>query len=179
MWPGFDSQTWRHMWVEFVGSLLCTERFSPDSPVSPLLKNRHLTWFTFSVNFRHLNKVPFLFKIPDIYFSSPVLFIQLTFHSLAPLGYILFKDPPKRHLRFNLWRHCRLIKHSTVSTREIYAFLLPPEILPKYSEKTLRTKTPLSKGVIGKIFPDTENKRKEKQISLIFRLRLPYWQPSK
>ena len=29
MWPGFDSQTRRHMWVEFVGSLLCTEMFSP------------------------------------------------------------------------------------------------------------------------------------------------------
>ena len=27
MWTGFDSQTRRHMWVEFVGSLLCTERF--------------------------------------------------------------------------------------------------------------------------------------------------------
>ena len=27
MWPGFDSQTRRHMWVEFVGSLLCSERF--------------------------------------------------------------------------------------------------------------------------------------------------------
>ena len=35
MWPGFDSQTRRHMWVEFVGSLLCTDRgFSPGS--SPL-----------------------------------------------------------------------------------------------------------------------------------------------
>ena len=32
MWPGFDSQTRRHMWVEFVGSLLCTERFSPGTP---------------------------------------------------------------------------------------------------------------------------------------------------
>ena len=38
MWPGFDSQTRRHMWAEFVGSLLCTERFSPGTPVSPLLK---------------------------------------------------------------------------------------------------------------------------------------------
>ena len=38
MWPGFDSQIRRHMWVEFVGSLLCTERFSPGTPVSPLLK---------------------------------------------------------------------------------------------------------------------------------------------
>ena len=26
------------MWVEFVGSHLCAERFSPGSPVSPLLK---------------------------------------------------------------------------------------------------------------------------------------------
>ena len=43
MWPGFDSQTRRHMWVEFVGSLLSTERFSPGTPVSPLLKNRPLT----------------------------------------------------------------------------------------------------------------------------------------
>ena len=43
MWPGFDSQIRRHMWVEFVGSLLCTERFSPGTLVSPLLKKQHLT----------------------------------------------------------------------------------------------------------------------------------------
>ena len=43
MWPGFDSGTRRHMWVKFVGSLFCAERFSPDTPVSPLLKNQHLT----------------------------------------------------------------------------------------------------------------------------------------
>ena len=35
MWLRFDSQTRRHMWVEFVGSLLCTERFSPGTPVFP------------------------------------------------------------------------------------------------------------------------------------------------
>ena len=34
MWPGFDSWTRRHMWVEFVvGSRLCSEGFSPGSPV--------------------------------------------------------------------------------------------------------------------------------------------------
>ena len=43
MWPGFDSQIRRQMGVEFVGSLLCTERFSPGTPVSPLLKNQNLT----------------------------------------------------------------------------------------------------------------------------------------
>ena len=35
MWPGFDSQTRRHMWVEFVvGSRPCSEGFSPGSPPS-------------------------------------------------------------------------------------------------------------------------------------------------
>ena len=27
IWPDFVSQTWRRMWDEFVGSLLCSERF--------------------------------------------------------------------------------------------------------------------------------------------------------
>ena len=35
-----------NLWVEFVGSLLRTERFSPIS----LLKNHHLTWFVLIVN---------------------------------------------------------------------------------------------------------------------------------
>ena len=35
--------------VEFVGSLLCTERFSPETPVSPLLKNQNLTRLLISV----------------------------------------------------------------------------------------------------------------------------------
>ena len=29
IWPRFDFQNRRHIWVEFVGSLLCCERFSP------------------------------------------------------------------------------------------------------------------------------------------------------
>ena len=29
MWPGLHSRIGRHMWVEFVGSLFCSERFSP------------------------------------------------------------------------------------------------------------------------------------------------------
>ena len=36
MWPGFDSRTLRHMWVEFVGgSLLATRGFSPGTPFFP------------------------------------------------------------------------------------------------------------------------------------------------
>ena len=51
MWPGFDSQTRRHVWIEFVGSLLCTERFfsgysgfplSSMSPNRPFATNDHM-----------------------------------------------------------------------------------------------------------------------------------------
>ena len=38
------NQSYEIMWVEFVGSLLSTERFSPGTPVSPFLKNQHLTF---------------------------------------------------------------------------------------------------------------------------------------
>ena len=38
---GFESQTPSHMRVEFVGSLLCKERFAPGTPISLLLKNQH------------------------------------------------------------------------------------------------------------------------------------------
>ena len=36
MWPGFDFGTRRHTWIEFVGSLLCYERFSPGYSGFPL-----------------------------------------------------------------------------------------------------------------------------------------------
>ena len=42
MWPGFDSWTWRHMWVEFVVLFSAPRGFSPGTPVFPLLKSQHL-----------------------------------------------------------------------------------------------------------------------------------------
>ena len=50
MWPGFDFQTWRHMWVEFVvGSWLTPRGFFPGTPVFPSLqkptfKNSNSIW---------------------------------------------------------------------------------------------------------------------------------------
>ena len=36
VWPGFNSRTWHHMWVEFVvGSLLAPRGFSLGTPVFP------------------------------------------------------------------------------------------------------------------------------------------------
>ena len=51
MWPGFDSWIGRHMWVEFVGYLLCSKRFFPSYsgfPLSPKTNIRfYLCWFDF------------------------------------------------------------------------------------------------------------------------------------
>ena len=51
MWPGFDSRTRRHKWVEFVvGSLLCLEGFSPGSPVFLPHRKPTYSWFQLAVS---------------------------------------------------------------------------------------------------------------------------------
>ena len=48
MWPGFDSRTRRHMWVEFVvGSLLCSERFFSGYSGFPLSAKTNISKFQF------------------------------------------------------------------------------------------------------------------------------------
>ena len=42
MCPGFDSRTRCHMWIEFVGSLLCSERFFPGFSGFHLLPKTHI-----------------------------------------------------------------------------------------------------------------------------------------
>ena len=40
MWPGFDSRTWCHVWVEFVvGSHPCSKRFLSGFPLSSITNN--------------------------------------------------------------------------------------------------------------------------------------------
>ena len=50
-----------------------------------------------------------------------------------------------------------------MSTREIFAFPTTLSILRKYAQKALCTKTPLSSGVTGKTFTDTEKKNEKKK----------------
>ena len=46
MWPGLDSQTRRHMWVEFVvGSCLCSERFFSGYSGFPLSSKTNISKF--------------------------------------------------------------------------------------------------------------------------------------
>ena len=52
MWGGFDSQTRRHMWVEFVvGSLLCSERFFSGYSGFPLSSKTNIPRFQFDREF--------------------------------------------------------------------------------------------------------------------------------
>ena len=44
MWPGFDSRIGRHLWVEFVGSLLCSKRFFPGHSGFLISPNTNI-WF--------------------------------------------------------------------------------------------------------------------------------------
>ena len=51
MWPRFNSQTRRHMWVEFVGSLLCSERFFPEYSGFSLSSKTYISLDLICVNF--------------------------------------------------------------------------------------------------------------------------------
>ena len=44
MWPGFDFRTRRHTWIEFVGSLFCSERFFSGYSGFPLSSKTNI-WF--------------------------------------------------------------------------------------------------------------------------------------
>ena len=50
MWPGFDSRTRRHMWVEFVvGSRPCSERFFSGYSGFPLSSKTNISKFQFDL----------------------------------------------------------------------------------------------------------------------------------
>ena len=50
MWPGFDSQTLHHMWVEFVvGSRPCSERFFSGYSGFPLSSKTNPSEFQFDL----------------------------------------------------------------------------------------------------------------------------------
>ena len=50
MWPGFDSRTRRHMWVEFVvGSRPCSERFFSGYSDFPLSSKTNISKFQFDL----------------------------------------------------------------------------------------------------------------------------------
>ena len=52
MWPGFDSPTQRHMWIEFVvGSHPCSERFFSGYSGVPLSSKTNISKFQFDLDY--------------------------------------------------------------------------------------------------------------------------------
>ena len=52
IWPGFDSRTRRHMWVEFVvGSRPCSERFFSGYSGFPLFSKTYISKFKFDLDY--------------------------------------------------------------------------------------------------------------------------------
>ena len=52
MWPGFDSRSRRHMWVEFVvGSRPCSERFFSGFSGFPLSSKTNISKFQFDLDY--------------------------------------------------------------------------------------------------------------------------------
>ena len=51
MWPGFDTWTWHHMWVEFVGSCPCSERFFSGYSGFPFSSKTNISKFQFDLDY--------------------------------------------------------------------------------------------------------------------------------
>ena len=72
----------------------------------------------------------------------------------------MLKNPLKRHSRYMTFDAIAGdVNHSTVSTREIYAFPTTLSILRQYEQKALCIKTPLSRGETGRLLPTRKIKK--------------------
>ena len=92
MCPGFDSRTRCHMWVEFVGSLPCSERFFSGYFGFPLSSKPNISKFQFDLDYcQALYHEPLARVIAQ---ALPVFDIKFTFTFLH-----LFGIPPS-----GVWR---------------------------------------------------------------------------
>ena len=88
MWPGFDSRTRRHMWVEFVvGSRPCSERFFFGYSGFPLSSKTNTSKFQFDLDYSQT-----LFHEPLARVTAQALPVLLTLNLIIYL-LILFKRP--------------------------------------------------------------------------------------
>ena len=67
MWPGFDSRSRRHMWVEFVvGSRPCSERFFSGYPSFPPSTKTNISKFQFDLETVERRATPWIpLKFPS------------------------------------------------------------------------------------------------------------------
>ena len=117
MCPGFDSWTQRHMWTEFVGSLPCSERFSPGTSVFPFPQKPtfSLIWFDLFDSFiwfdlwglQSPQLVEHLCSARAIRDLNKVIIIQTkrntTLKSLGYISWISFTINVSQDLGYHIW----------------------------------------------------------------------------
>ena len=121
MWPGFDSRTRHHMWVEFVvGSLPCSERFFSRYSGFPLSSKTNISKFQFDLDCQHFCHEPLARKtaqalpVFDIKFAFTFLHTYIwltnlrTFQMLQPVDHLkVLKTVNLQTLRGYLERSCK------------------------------------------------------------------------
>ena len=114
------------------------------------------------------------FRIPDIHFSAIVLFIDLRFLlELHVIRVYSVKDPIKKN------NPSRYIGFAAICCTVCTGYKVPSETYQRYAQKTLGTKTILSRRVTKFPFADAEkNKIKNGEMLLQFCLDCHIWQPS-
>ena len=127
MWPGFDSRTRRHMWVEFVvGSLLCSERFFSEYSGFPLSLKTNISKFQFNIGtHRHF------WKSSCELLGAPCVekFFTVTLHLLVSL-----KD-------------CTGFMHTLNVADTLVKFAIPPPMMRIFPEKKIVSPTILQQDV--------------------------------
>ena len=124
MWPRFDSLTWLHMWVEFVGSLFCSERVLPGCSGSPpsLLKNLRL------ISFESIYRVPNLGTIFGFMCGLSLLVLYSSLRGFSPVAPV---PPP------SLLKNLRLISFESIyrvpNLGTIFGFMCGLSLLVLYS----------------------------------------------
>ena len=127
MWPGFDSRTRRHMWVEFVvGSRPCSEGFSPGSPVflspqNPTFPNSNSTWNTWTP----LNEFLELFGVSWVNKLHLQQSEENYSNKRTDLALVHVTDQPWRDVLCRVWfLHCTLCTEpvETTETNDLNKF---------------------------------------------------------
>ena len=97
MWLGLDSRTRRHMWAEFVGSRLCSERFFSGYSGFPLFSKSNISKFQFGLGYCQA-----LYHEPLARETAQALPVLLTLNLFTYLFVIYFALPRGLHRNFQL-----------------------------------------------------------------------------
>ena len=107
MYPGFDSRTRRHKWAEFVGSLLCSERFFCGYSDFPL-SSKTFDWFDLRIveNWFRIVRRIWSYSHANLRLISNKLLLLLLYYYVLVLIFNSIQGVLWHHILFALANHC-------------------------------------------------------------------------